>query len=98
MADAMTGRTAHPYVDLDVIDARAPRVNQAVIGGGVVEFTHPLCSECRDWQERLALEGRSPLLVDVSKRLELARKYGVAVVPTIVAVHADGTVVERLAP
>ncbi|HEY6776094.1 MAG TPA: hypothetical protein VI122_06260 [Thermoleophilaceae bacterium] len=63
-----------------------------------MEFTHPLCSECRDWQERLALEGRSPLLVDVSKRLELARKYGVAVVPTIVAVHADGTVVERLAP
>jgi hypothetical protein len=66
--------------------------------GGVVEFTHPLCSECRDWQERLALEGRSPVLVDVSKRPELARKYGVAVVPTIVAVHADGTVMERLAP
>jgi Domain of unknown function (DUF4395) len=66
--------------------------------GGVVEFTHPLCSECRDWQERLALEGRSPVLVDVSKRPELARKYGVAVVPTIVAVHADGTVFERLAP
>jgi hypothetical protein len=67
-------------------------------GVGVVEFTHPLCSECRDWQERLALEGRSPVLVDVSKRPELARKYGVAVVPTIVAVHADGTVMERLAP
>jgi hypothetical protein len=66
--------------------------------GGVVEFTHPLCSDCRDWQERLALEGRSPVLVDVSKRPELARKYGVAVVPTIVAVHADGTIVERLAP
>jgi hypothetical protein len=66
--------------------------------GGVVEFTHPLCSECRDWQERLSLEGRSPVLVDVSKRPELARKYGVAVVPTIVAVHADGTVMERLAP
>jgi Domain of unknown function (DUF4395) len=66
--------------------------------GGVVEFTHPLCSDCRDWQERLALEGRSPVLVDVSRRPELARKYGVAVVPTIVAVHSDGTVVERLAP
>src|ERR671918_2843368 len=25
-------RTAHPYEDLDVIDARAPRTNQAVIG------------------------------------------------------------------
>jgi hypothetical protein len=25
-------RTAHPYTDLDVIDSRAPRTNQAVIG------------------------------------------------------------------
>jgi hypothetical protein len=28
----MTARTAHPYRDLDVIDARAPRTNQAVMG------------------------------------------------------------------
>ena len=28
----MTARTAHPYRDLDVIDSRAPRFNQAVIG------------------------------------------------------------------
>jgi hypothetical protein len=28
----MPQRTAHPYDDTDVIDARAPRVNQAVIG------------------------------------------------------------------
>ncbi|MGH2798103.1 MAG: DUF4395 family protein, partial [Thermoleophilaceae bacterium] len=28
----MTARTAHPYEDTDVIDARAPRTNQAVIG------------------------------------------------------------------
>jgi Domain of unknown function (DUF4395) len=66
--------------------------------GGVVEFTHPLCSECREWEKRLTGEGRPPVLVDVSKRPELARKYGVAVVPTIVAVRADGTVIERLAP
>src|ERR671936_2580663 len=26
------GRTVHPYDDTDVIDARAPRTNQAVIG------------------------------------------------------------------
>ena len=44
------------------------------------------------------LEGRSPVLRDVSRRPDLARKYGVAVVPTIVAVHPDGTVVVRLAP
>jgi hypothetical protein len=28
----VAGRTAHPYQDTDVIDARAPRTNQAVIG------------------------------------------------------------------
>ena len=28
----MTPRTAHPYRDTDVIDARAPRTNQTVIG------------------------------------------------------------------
>ena len=28
----MTVRTAHPYADLDVIDSRAPRTNQAIIG------------------------------------------------------------------
>jgi hypothetical protein len=67
-------------------------------GDGVLEFTHPLCSECRGWEERLRAEGRPPLLVDVSERPELARKYGVAIVPTVVAVSGDGTVLERLAP
>jgi hypothetical protein len=28
----MAGRSAHPYDDTDVIDSRAPRANQAVIG------------------------------------------------------------------
>ena len=28
----MRERSAHPYRDTDVIDSRAPRVNQAVIG------------------------------------------------------------------
>jgi hypothetical protein len=32
MPDGMAGRTAHPYEDTDVIDARGPRTNQAVIG------------------------------------------------------------------
>jgi hypothetical protein len=64
----------------------------------VVHFTHPLCSECRDWQARLEREGRPHVVVDVRDRPELARKYGVAVVPTVVAVSADGRVRERLAP
>jgi hypothetical protein len=32
MTDDMAGRTAHPYDDTEVIDSRAPRTNQAVIG------------------------------------------------------------------
>jgi hypothetical protein len=67
-------------------------------GDRVLEFTHPLCSDCRSWEERLRAEGRAPVLVDVSERPELARKYGVAIVPTVVAVASDGTVLERLAP
>lgn len=66
-------------------------------GRTFVEFTHPLCAECREWERRL--RDRGPLVtVDVRERPHLARKYGIAVVPTVVAVAADGSVVERLAP
>jgi hypothetical protein len=67
-------------------------------GAGVVQFTHPLCSECMEWERRLEREGRPHAAIDVSLSPELARKYGVAVVPTVVAVAGDGTVLERLAP
>jgi hypothetical protein len=67
-------------------------------GAGVVQFTHPLCSECLEWERRLEREGRPHAAIDVSRDPELARKYGVAVVPTFVAVAGDGTVLERLAP
>ena len=64
----------------------------------VVEFTHPLCAECREWEQRLRAE-RDPLVtVDVRERPELAHKYGIAIVPTVVAVAPDGQVLERLAP
>lgn len=63
-----------------------------------VEFTHPLCAECQEWERRL-LAGDDPLLtVDVREQPELARKYGIAIVPTVVAIAPDGTVLERLAP
>jgi hypothetical protein len=63
----------------------------------VVEFTHPLCTDCRALEARLRREGRRVVTVDVSARPELARKYGVAVVPTAVTVTGDGAVVSRLA-
>jgi Domain of unknown function (DUF4395) len=67
-------------------------------GRAYVEFTHPLCSECHDWEERLSSEPEPVLTLDVSSRPELARKYGIAVVPTVLKVAPDGAVLERLAP
>jgi hypothetical protein len=64
----------------------------------VIEFTHPLCAECRDWERRLSALSDPLFTVDVRSRPDLARKYGVAVVPTVVAVGSDGAVLERLAP
>lgn len=63
-----------------------------------VAFTHPLCSECQDWEQRLLLTGDPLLKVDVRDQPDLAKKYGIAIVPTVVAVAPDGEVLERLAP
>jgi hypothetical protein len=65
--------------------------------GLVVEFTHPLCSECRALERRLRSEGRQVLTVDVRARPDLARKYGIALVPTAVAIEPSGIVTDRLA-
>jgi hypothetical protein len=65
--------------------------------GAVVQFTHPLCSECRDLSDRLHRGERQPVTVDVSKQPGLARKYGVAVVPLAFEVAPDGAVLRRLA-
>lgn len=66
-------------------------------GEVVVQFTHPLCSDCTALERRLREEGRNVVTVDVSQRPELARKYGVAFVPTAVAVSPTGAVLARLA-
>jgi hypothetical protein len=80
------------------------RIDPADLGGlngdgrAFVEFTHPLCGECGEWEQRLSAE-RDPLVtLDVRERPDLAHKYGIAVVPTVLAIGADGTVLERLAP
>ena len=81
---------------------RLERIDLAELGAAahgevVVEFTHPLCSDCREVEEKLRREGRSVVTVDVTAQPELARKYGVAVVPTAVAVTPAGRVTARLA-
>ena len=81
----------------------APAGWDASAGGGsparaYVEFTHPLCGECREWERKLGDTGEPLHTIDVRERPDLARKYGIAVVPTVLAVAPDGRVLERLAP
>jgi hypothetical protein len=63
----------------------------------VVEFTHPLCTDCRRLERELRTDGRRVVTVDVSRRADLARRYGIAVVPTAVVVDATGRVISRIA-
>ena len=82
---------------------RIERVDLAEIGAAgragevVVQFTHPLCTDCHTLERELVAAGRDVFTVDVSRRPELARKYGVALVPTAVAVGPGGIVTARLA-
>ncbi|MEE9298266.1 MAG: DUF4395 family protein [Acidimicrobiia bacterium] len=79
---------------LDRVDLTDMGVEEA--GEIVVVFTHPLCTECHTLESRLVAEGRHLVTVDVTERPDLARKYGIAVVPTAVAVGA-GFVTARIA-
>lgn len=81
----------HSHIDVADLDGAGGHA-------AYVEFAHPLCSECRDWERRLEGADEPLLKLDVSDRPDLARKYGVAVVPTVLRVAPDGAVLERLAP
>jgi uncharacterized protein DUF4395 len=67
-------------------------------GLALVEFTHPLCADCQRWERRLRHRSAPLVTVDVRKRPDLARKYGIAVVPTVLEVAGTGVVLRRLAP
>ncbi|MCA2977880.1 MAG: DUF4395 family protein [Myxococcaceae bacterium] len=76
------------------------RVDLEALGGdkadGVVLFTHPLCSDCQTLGLALEAKGERVVRVDVSKRRDLAKKYGVAVVPLAVRVDPAGRVTGRV--
>jgi hypothetical protein len=94
LAARLRGVAAKHVTRIDPSDVALPSSN----GAAVVHFTHPLCSECQEWEERLERERTPHVVVDVSREPWLAHKYGIAVVPTVVAVSGDGTVLRRLAP
>lgn len=85
------GRRPFDQLDLAELGIEAPR------GELVIEFTHPLCTDCRRLERELRASGREVATVDVSRRPDLARRYGVGVVPTAVAVDASGRVTARVA-
>ena len=84
------GTRRHDRLELDDFGAEPTE-------GIVVQFTHRLCSDCHKVAAELEAAGDAPLLVDISERGDLARKYGVAVVPAAFRLDAQGRVVERLA-
>ncbi|HEX9342831.1 MAG TPA: DUF4395 family protein [Actinomycetota bacterium] len=88
-------RGIHPGT-VGAIDLAALPSEDLVNGDTVVQFTHPLCADCHELEQRLAAGPRPLVLVDVSQRPDLARRYHVTVVPTAFAVAPDGTVLERL--
>jgi hypothetical protein len=93
IAARVRGVRARRIESVDLVELGAPLASGEI----VVEFTHPLCTDCRSLADELRASGRTVVTVDVSRRPELARKYGVALVPTAVAVGPGGAVVERLA-
>jgi hypothetical protein len=66
-------------------------------GDFVVAFGHPLCTDCRTVLRDLEAGPERFVSVDVRDRPDLARKYGVALVPTVVRVAGDGRVLQQTA-
>jgi hypothetical protein len=87
----LRGIRSHLLDQIDELD-----LGHAVTGPAVVEFSHPLCTDCRSLHEALRAAGHTVLTVDVSQRPDLAHKYGIAVVPVAVAIAPGGEVTARL--
>ncbi len=85
------GIRSHALDRIDPADLEGPA------GPSVVEFTHPLCTECQTLGRDLIARGERLVTIDVSRRPDLARKYGIAVVPVAVRLSVEGRVVERVA-
>jgi hypothetical protein len=76
---------------------RVDTADFGIASEAVVQFTHPLCSDCNELERSLRGEGADVVLVDVTQHPSLARKYHVDVVPLALRVSSEGRVLERLA-
>jgi hypothetical protein len=82
---------------LDRVALNELGLSETASGEQVVAFTHPLCTDCRELIGDLVAAGREVRTIDVRDRPDLARKYGVAVVPMAFSVDQRGTVLSRVA-
>jgi hypothetical protein len=83
---------AHDFERLEPADVGLQDLDHELI----VAFSHPLCTDCRSLLAELRAARRRFLTIDVRERPDLARKYGIAYVPTAVQVGSDGRVMRRL--
>lgn len=58
-----------------------------------VLFTHPLCTDCHKVERELRQREERVVIVDVRENRDLARRYGISVVPTLMSIGPDGTAV-----
>jgi hypothetical protein len=65
----LRGISPRHHSRIDTADLPAPTGEQVF-----VEFTHPLCSECREWETRLRGDGRPLVKLDVRERSDPARQ------------------------
>lgn len=84
--------------ELDRLDlAELGDLPGSAMGELIVAFSHPLCTDCRTVIGELAAGSVPWVSVDVRDRPDLARKYGIALVPTVIRVAPDGRVLPRAA-
>ena len=98
VAARLRGIRSHELERLDLAELGVAPASEtdAAASPITVVFSHPLCSECRTLTSGLAAAGERFVTVDVRERPRLARRYGIALVPTAVTVAPDGRVVSRL--
>lgn len=84
-------------VELAELGEPLPKGSAGGLGELLVAFSHPLCTDCRTLIRDLAAGTAPWVSVDVRERPDLARKYGVALVPTVIRVAADGRVLHEAA-
>jgi len=92
----LSGIRRHEFDRVELAELGSPTVGHSP-GELLVAFSHPLCTDCRSLITELGAGTMPWVSVDVRERPDLARKYGVTLVPTVVRVAPDGRVLQHAA-